>query len=82
MTVCISWPERGLYVNEDNHSSYTVQGRTNLGADVELFSSGTLLGTATADQNRDWWVDLNFEQNFSEGAVPLEVKSGSGDVHL
>jgi hypothetical protein len=74
-TLCISCPEAGLYVNADNDSSYTVHGRANAGAEVELFSGATSLGTTNADQNRAWSMNVDFEQRFSEGAVPLEVTS-------
>jgi len=73
-TLCISWPEEGLYVHEDNHDPYTIRGRANAGAEVELFSGATL-GTATTNGSRDWEIPVNFELNFTEGAVSLEVRS-------
>ena len=62
-------------MNEDNDSPYTVRGRANVGALVQLFSGATSLGTTNADQSRDWSMVVDFEQRFSEGAVPLEVTS-------
>ena len=74
-TLCISWPEAGLYVNAANDSPYTVRGRANAGAEVELFFGVTSLGTAPTNGERDWEKDVDFEQRFNEGAVPLEVSS-------
>jgi hypothetical protein len=79
MTLGIRYPGGGFYVNDDNDSPYTVRGRADKDAVVNLIatqnSTQTPLGSAIADVNRDWSKAVDFSQ-FSEGDIVLSVESG------
>jgi len=79
MTLGITWPGGGFYVNDDNDSPYTVRGRADKQTGVDLYYDEDIeekkLGEATADDNRDWQLDVDFEAEFVEGSVILIVKS-------
>ncbi len=83
-TICISYPQGDSYVNDepgspDYGSPYTVRGRADKDAVVTLLarqnSIQTPLGDATADDNRDWEIDVDFKLKFNEGPVILTVES-------
>ena len=72
-TFYISSPQNGFSVNYAGHTSFNVSGRGAGGANVEIYSGGTLVGTATANADGSWSADVNFTP-VSEGAVSLNAK--------
>jgi len=89
MTLGITWPGGGFYVNDEpgspNYgSSYTVRGRADKQTGVDLYYDEDIeekkLGEATADDNRDWQLDVDFEAEFLEGPVILIAKSKADGI--
>ncbi len=72
-TFYISSPQNGFCVNHTDHTSFNVSGRGAGGANVEIYSGGTLVGTTTANADGSWSADVNFT-SVSEGAVSLSAK--------
>ena len=72
-TFYISSPQNGFCVNYAGHTSFNVSGRGAGGANIEIYSGGTLLGTTTANADGSWSADVNFT-SVSEGAVSLSAK--------
>ena len=72
-TFYISSPQNGFCVNHAGHTSFNVSGRGAGGANVEIYSGGTLVGTATANADGSWSADVNFT-SVSEGAISLSAK--------
>jgi len=72
-TFYISSPQNGFFVNHAGHTSFNVSGRGSGGANVEIYSGGTLVGTNTANADGSWSADVNFT-SVSEGAISLSAK--------
>ena len=72
-TFYISSPQNGFCVNYAGHTSFNVSGRGAGGANVEIYSGGTLVGTTTANADGSWSADVNFT-SVSEGAISLSAK--------
>ena len=72
-TFYISSPQNGFCVNYAGHTSFNVSGRGAGGANIEIYSGSTLVGTTTANADGSWSWDVNFT-SVSEGAVSLNAK--------
>ena len=56
----------------------TVTGKAQAGVEVDVYISGTLMGTATADANGDWSLDVSLtDGNYSVYAIAKFANGGS-----
>ena len=72
-TFYISSPQNGFIVNYAGHTSFNVSGRGAAGANVQIYSGPTLVGTTTANADGSWSADVNFT-SVSEGDVSLSAR--------
>ena len=72
-TFYISSPENGFSVNYASHASFNVAGRGAAGANVQIYSGLTLVGTTTANADGNWSANVNFA-SISEGDVSLSAR--------
>jgi len=72
-TFYISSPQNGFSVNHAGHMSFNVSGRGAAGANVQIYSGSTLVGTTTANADGSWSSDVNFT-SVSEGDVSLSAR--------
>ena len=75
VTLSITSPEDGFYVNAGNYTSYTVSGTANTLVNVEIFADGASLGTTTTGADGTWSIDVDFT-GIIEGAISLTAASG------
>jgi hypothetical protein len=75
-SISIISPSDGFYINTSNYNHYTVYGRADASAVVELFGGDTSLGTTTASDGT-WAIEVDFSSaGASEGEVSLTAVSG------
>jgi hypothetical protein len=75
ITLSITSPQSGFYVNASNYTSYTVSGIAEALAAVEIFAGPISLGSTTALADGSWTIDADFTP-CSEGAIRLTAESG------
>ncbi|MDY6790272.1 MAG: fibronectin type III domain-containing protein [Thermodesulfobacteriota bacterium] len=75
-TFYISSPQNGFSVNHADHTSFNVAGRGAGGANVEIYSGSTLVGSTTVNADGSWSANVNFT-SVTEGAVSLSAKINS-----
>ncbi|MBW2562649.1 MAG: fibronectin type III domain-containing protein [Deltaproteobacteria bacterium] len=72
-TFYISSPQNGFIVNYAGYTSFNVSGRGAAGANVQIYSGSTLVGTTTANADGSWSANVNFT-SVSEGNVSLNAR--------
>ncbi len=75
VTLSITSPKNGFYVNASDYTSYTVSGIAEASAAVEIFAGAISLGITTALADGTWTIDVDFTP-CSEGAISLTAESG------
>jgi hypothetical protein len=72
-TLYISSPENGFNVNHASHTAFNVSGRGAAGANIQIFSGSTLVGTTIANADGSWSTDVNFA-SVGEGDANLTAR--------
>lgn len=71
-TFYISSPQNGFIINPTNYTAFNVSGRGAAGKPVNVYSGDTLVGTAIADTDGSWSIDIDFD-GISEGEINLSA---------
>jgi len=74
ISLSITSPQNGFYVNASNYTSYTVSGIAEASAEVEIFAGAISLGATTTSANGTWAIEVDFTP-CSEGAISLTAQS-------
>lgn len=80
VTVSISFPDNGFYIDANEYTSYTVSGMAGPSASVEIFAGLTSLGTTTALTDGSWTKQVDFT-SVSEGAISLTAEADGTTSH-
>jgi len=72
-TLHISTPQNDFSVNHASHTSFSVSGRGAAGANVQIYSGSTQVGTTTAIADGSWSTAVNFA-SVGEGDVSLNAR--------